>query len=302
MILIDMNQVMISNLMVQIKISEGIDKELVRYMVLNSLRMYFQKFCAEYGPEVVLCYDSKRYWRREFFPFYKGNRKKDREKSNFNWSEIFEVLNELRDEIRENMPYKVMDVDGSEADDIISVLTKNISIKNIRLQKDMQPCEKVLVLSGDKDFIQLQKYDFVKQYNPILKKEIKHSNPKQYLLEHIIKGDKSDGIPNFLSDDDTFVVGKRQKPISKKNLENWVKLDSLDFCKTSEEKENYLRNKKLIDLECIPEILATEIVNNYKSLNNSEKKIPLAYFREHQLSKLIEEYGFLNAQPHFEVK
>lgn len=300
MIIIDMNQIMISNLMMQLK-GNALNENLVRHMVLTALRAFDRQYSSDYG-EVVLAYDSKHYWRKEAFPYYKQNRKKDREASNLDWNAIFEVLNKIRDEIKTFFPYKVVEVYGAEADDVISTLTTLKVYKNAINVKENKEVEKVLILSGDKDFIQLQKYDFVKQYNPILKKEIKHSNPKQYLLEHIIKGDKSDGIPNFLSDDDTFVVGKRQKPISKKNLENWVKLDSLDFCKTSEEKENYLRNKKLIDLECIPEILATEIVNNYKSLNNSEKKIPLAYFREHQLSKLIEEYGFLNAQPHFEVK
>lgn len=290
MILIDMNQVMISNLMVQIKISEGIDKELVRYMVLNSLRMYFQKFCAEYGPEVVLCYDSKRYWRREFFPFYKGNRKKDREKSNFNWSEIFEVLNELRDEIRENMPYKVMDVDGSEADDIISVLTKNISIKNIRLQKDMQPCEKVLVLSGDKDFIQLQKYPWLKQYNPILKKYICGIDPKEYIIEHVLKGDKSDGIPNYLSEDDTFVERKRQKPLSKKTLEKITKLSPEQFC-NEEQLHFYNRNLTLIDFSYIPKEIEDSILDSYYSLipaGSDQINKMYSYFMKHKLSSLIE--------------
>ena len=300
MIIIDMNQIMISNLMMQLK-GNALNENLVRHMVLTALRAFDRQYSSDYG-EVVLAYDSKHYWRKEAFPYYKQNRKKDREASNLDWNAIFEVLNKIRDEIKTFFPYKVVEVYGAEADDVISTLTTLKVYKNVINVKENKEVEKVLILSGDKDFIQLQKYHFVKQYNPILKKEIKHLNPKQYLLEHIIKGDKSDGIPNFLSDDDTFVVGKRQKPISKKNLENWVKLDSLDFCKTSEEKENYLRNKKLIDLECIPEILATEIVNNYKSLNNSEKKIPLEYFRKHQLSKLIEEYGFLNAQPHFEVK
>ena len=285
-----MNQVMISNLMVQIKISEGIDKELVRYMVLNSLRMYFQKFCAEYGPEVVLCYDSKRYWRREFFPFYKGNRKKDREKSNFNWSEIFEVLNELRDEIRENMPYKVMDVDGSEADDIISVLTKNISIKNIRLQKDMQPCEKVLVLSGDKDFIQLQKYPWLKQYNPILKKYICGIDPKEYIIEHVLKGDKSDGIPNYLSEDDTFVERKRQKPLSKKTLEKITKLSPEQFC-NEEQLHFYNRNLTLIDFSYIPKEIEDSILDSYYSLipaGSDQINKMYSYFMKHKLSSLIE--------------
>jgi len=78
------------------------------------------------------------------------------------------------------------------------------------------------------------------------------------------------------------VVGKRQKPISKKNLERWVNQDPMDFCTTPEAVENYNRNRKLIDLTCIPEQLATEIVSYYKALNSNEKKVPLEYFQQHQ--------------------
>ena len=299
MILIDMNQIMISNLMMQLK-GDALNENLVRHMVLTALRAFERQYSPTYG-EVVLAYDSKHYWRKEAFPYYKQNRKKDREASDLDWGAIFEVLNKIRDEIKNFFPYKVVEVYGAEADDVISTLTTFQAYKNIKLEKEGKKTEKVLILSGDKDFIQLQKYPFVKQYNPILKKEIKHDNPRVYALEHIIKGDKSDGIPNFLSDDDTFVANKRQKPISKKNLEKWVTLSPSDFCLSKEALENYERNKNLIDLDCIPEHLAVEIVSYYKALNNSEKKVPLEYFQQHQLTKLMEEFVFRNTQPQFNL-
>jgi len=295
MILIDMNQIMISNLMMQLK-GDALNENLVRHMVLTALRAFEKQYSPKYG-EIVLAYDSKHYWRKEAFPFYKQNRKKDREASDLDWNAIFEVLNKIRDEIKTYFPYKVVEVYGAEADDVISTLTTYQAYRNIKLEKEDKEPEEVLILSGDKDFIQLQKYPFVKQYNPILKKEIKHDDPKSYAKEHILKGDKSDGIPNFLSDDDTFVVGKRQKPISKKNLERWVTLNPCDFCQTPETKANYLRNKNLIDLECIPENLGVEIINYYKSLNNSERKVPLEYFKKYQLVKLMEEFVFRNTKP-----
>lgn len=287
MILIDMNQVMISNLMVQIKLSNGIDIGLVRYMVLNSLRMYIQKFFNDYGNELVLCYDSKRYWRREVFPFYKGTRKKDREKSNFNWSEIFEVLNKLRDEIRENMPYKVLEVDGAEADDIISVLIKNLASKNTRLQLDMQPVEQVLILSGDKDFIQLQKYPWVKQYNPVMKKFVTGINPKEYILQHVLKGDKSDGIPNYLSPGNTFVEGKRQRPLAQKTIDKILYYSPEQFC-NSEQMEYYKRNLTLIDLTYIPVEVETKIMESYDSLTPAPKNKMYNYFVSNQLTTLLD--------------
>ena len=294
-----MNQIMISNLMMQLK-GDALNENLVRHMVLTALRAFERQYSPTYG-EVVLAYDSKHYWRKEAFPYYKQNRKKDREASDLDWNAIFEVLNKIRDEIKTLFPYKVVEVYGAEADDVISTLTTFQAYKNIKLEKEGKKTEKVLILSGDKDFIQLQKYPFVKQYNPILKKEIKHDNPRVYALEHIIKGDKSDGIPNFLSDDDTFVANKRQKPISKKNLEKWVTLSPSDFCLSKEALENYERNKNLIDLDCIPEHLAVEIVSYYKALNNSEKKVPLEYFQQHQLTKLMEEFVFRNTQPQFNL-
>ena len=290
MILIDMNQIMISNLMMQLKMSV-LNEDLVRHMVLTGLVAYERQYKQTYG-EMVLAYDSKHYWRKRTFPYYKQNRKKDREESELDWNAIFEVLNKIRDEIKTYFPYKVVEVYGAEADDVISTLVKHQAKLNIRKHKAGQELDKVLILSGDKDFIQLQRYPFVKQFNPILKKEIKHEDPKTYILEHILKGDKSDGIPNFLSDSDTFVSGKRQRPISKKNLEKWVRLDPSVFCNTPELMENYERNKCLIDLTQIPRDLEQKIVDEYLSLNNEVKQVPLEYFKEHKLNTLMQEFVF----------
>ena len=280
MILIDMNQCMISNLMMQVKTNNELDINLVRHMVLRSLKYYKKTFSDEYG-QLVLCYDSKFYWRRELFPFYKQNRKKDRENSNYDWSEIFNCLNKIRDEIRDNFPYVVMEIYGAEADDIISVLIHHTS------KKESQ--EKVLILSGDKDFLQLSKYPFVRQYNPIQKRYLTLEDPKQFLMEHIIKGDRSDGIPNFLSDDDTFISGKRQKPISKKNLCKWIKSSPESFC-SEEQLKNFERNRTLIDLSCIPEEIYQKIVDEFEVLNRDVRRgVQINYFLEHKLSTLLTE-------------
>lgn len=283
MIIIDMNQIMISNLMVQLK-NDVINENLVRHMVLTSLRMYEKQYSPEYG-EVVLAYDSKFYWRKEYFPYYKQNRKRDREKSNHNWKSIFELLNKIRDEIKNYFPYKVLEVHGAEADDIISVLCKN------------KGKGKVLILSGDKDFIQLQKYPGVYQYNPVTKNYISSDNPYCFIKEHIIRGDKSDGIPNILSKDDTFVNGERQKPISQKKLNKWIDEEPIKFCETEEQYRNYCRNKTLIDFDCIPEELESKILKEYTSINIDEKKVPLSYFHEYQLNDLIEDYFFRSKSP-----
>jgi len=284
MILVDMNQVTISNLMMQIgsKRQNDVDGDMVRHMVLNSLRMYRSRFSEEYG-ELVLCYDSKRYWRREYFPNYKSNRKKDRENSGLDWNLIFETLNAIRDEIRDTFPYKVLEVDGAEADDCIATIVDYVS-------KTPSAYEKVLVLSGDKDFIQLQKHNFVKQYSPVLKKFVNGIDPHLYIKEHILKGDRSDGIPNFLSNDNTFVDELRQKPLAKKKIENWVDQNPEDFC-TEEMMRNYQRNKTLIDLDCIPSDLKVEILEQFEQPPKGDRSKLLNYFIQKRLKNLMNDIG-----------
>lgn len=278
MILVDLNQVLISNLMVQLnydhtaKIEEG----LIRHIVLNSLRSYIKQFKSKYG-DVVICCDNKKYWRREVFPFYKSHRKKDRDASPFDWNLIFETLNKIRDELKTYFPYKVIEVDTAEADDIIAVLTARYSAH-----------EDVLILSSDKDFVQLQKYKNVTQYSPILKRFIKSDDPQSFVKEHILKGDKGDGIPNFLSADNTFALGERQKSINKNKLTEWLKADPATFCTTDTMKRGYKRNQMLVDLDFIPEALQKEIVEAYENTKPGTRMNMLNYFIEKKLKMLVE--------------
>lgn len=295
MILVDMNQIMISNLMAHVKSNQELDENLMRHIVLNNIRFYEKKFSSQYG-ELILCYDSKKYWRREFFPFYKQNRKKDREKSGLDWGIIFDCLNKIRDEIKEYFPYKVMEVDGAEADDVISVLCKTQCERNIVNEQLGNKIEKVLILSGDKDFIQLQKYSNVDQYNPVMKKIVKcsKSEVREFVNEHVVKGDRSDGIPNYLSDDDTFVSGKRQKPLSKKVVELFLQKQPEEIC-NEDQLKNYNRNQILIDFSYIPEDIENRIRVCYNTLSISNKNVPVEYFVKHNLNDLIPEFCFKNS-------
>jgi 5'-3' exonuclease len=276
-ILIDLNQVLISNLMMQIGPNKtNLDENLIRHMVLNSLRSYTRQFKTKYGDIIIAC-DSKRYWRRDIFPFYKAHRKTDREKSGMDWHLIFQTLNKIRDELKENFPYKIIDVEGAEADDAIGVLAARMSAH-----------EEILILSSDKDFMQLQKYPNVVQYSPILKRFIKSDNPAEYLKEHIIRGDRGDGIPNFLSADNTFVAGERQKVINKKKLTEWINGDPASFCVTDNMLRNYKRNQMLVDLDYIPENIREKIVEAYDKPKTGNRQKMLNYFIENRLKNLIE--------------
>jgi hypothetical protein len=262
--------------MVQINGRNAVElsEDLVRHMVLNSLRAHKKRF-RDYGEMIIAC-DSGNVWRRKVFPNYKASRKATREKSGHDWATIFEILTKIKNEIKEHMPYKVIEVDTAEADDIIAVLVK----------KSYYTDQNVLILSGDKDFIQLHN-SRVKQYNPVLNKFVgKGETPSIYIKEHILKGDRSDGIPNVLSDDDVFVEGRRQRPLTKKKIASWI--DEMVMTFTEEEQKNYDRNRKLIDLSLIPPELEAEIHNEFSEVKVAHRSKILNYFITRKLKTLIE--------------
>jgi 5'-3' exonuclease len=277
MILIDLNQVLLSGLMAQISSQKGtkLDEDLVRHLILNIIRMHVKNFRREYG-EVVLACDNRKYWRKEYFPFYKAGRKKSREKSDLDWHMIFNMLAKFKEELKENFPYKIIDVEGAEADDVIGTLVPRHA-----------PHEKVLILSSDGDFLQLQRYGAnVKQYNPAQKKYIKEDNPIEYLKLHIIEGDKGDGIPNVLSPGDVFVREARQKPLTK-GIKQKLVTESVDTWNVTEQ-EYWSRNQTLIDLTFIPKEIQEKIINTYEEAKPAPRNKLLNYFIKNKLKNLMD--------------
>jgi len=278
-IIVDLNQVMISTLMAQIGNHKNIkiEEDIVRHMVLNALRSHKARFSNEFGELVIAC-DDKNYWRKQVYPYYKANRKKERDASELDWNAVFETLNKIRQELKDNFPYKVIQIEHAEADDIIATLVKEFCYQ-----------EKILILSGDKDFGQLQKYPNVKQYSPVLKKYINCANPDLFLKEHIMRGDSSDGIPNFLSPDNVFVIGGRQTPVTSKKIQVWMIQEPEQFCDETMLR-NYKRNQQLIDLECIPDDISTQVLEQYTSQIKDRSKL-FNYFIAHKLKNLMECIG-----------
>lgn len=283
MLILDLNQVMISNIMNQIgnHTNTEIEEDLVRHMVLNTIRSLLVKYKHEYGELVIAC-DDKKYWRKEFFPHYKANRKKTRDASEVDWNAIFNCLNKIRDELKTFFPYRVIQVEGAEADDVIATLvTKNGNVLNTG--------EKILILSGDKDFVQLQIYGNVKQFDPIRKKFIEHSDPQQFLKEHILKGDSGDGIPNVLSPADTFVSGEKQRKLTQKRMDTM--LNFVPAQHPQDIQANFIRNQTLIDLSMVPERITTAILNEYDKQSEKDRSQLMNYFINHRLKLLMEHIG-----------
>jgi hypothetical protein len=275
MIIVDYSGVAIANLFaMRISVSEG----LVRHCILNSLRLYNAKYRREYGQMVLAC-DGGGTWRREMFPQYKASRKAARESGDIDWKEFFRILGNVRDEIRENLPFKVVHLQGVEADDIIATLTDST--------QEFGKHEPVMIISSDKDFVQLHRYKNVRQYSPMAKEFVKEKDPVRYLQEHVLRGDTGDGVPNVLSPDDVFVSGGRQTPLRAKLMDEWIlNWDSLQTKMTTEQYRNFQRNQALIDLTKIPSAKKAEIINTFESVKPASNT--LNYLVEKRCSQLIE--------------
>lgn len=276
MIILDYNQIALSNIIVQ-QLGE---EDMIRHMILNSIRMYNKKFGEEYG-DIVIASDGKNTWRRDVFPQYKGVRKKNREESSVDWSEIFRIMDTVRNELKEYSHFKVLNFDGCEGDDIIGALVENT--------QEFGKYERVMIVSSDTDFIQLHRYDNVKQYSPIQKRFVTEKNPHSYFFEHIIRGDSGDGIPNVLSGDNVFLDGIRQTPITAKKLDEWVRnAEDLKSVMPEDVYRNYQRNKKLIDLSEIPNDLKEKIINSYEGYNLPHRTRFMNYLIKKRCKLLIE--------------
>ena len=279
MILLDFSQTMIGSFMAMGKGNVVVEEDLLRHTVLNTILQYKKThrhiYDGSVGPGLVICCDSYKNWRKESFPEYKANRKTRRENDTTDWQSLFEFLHSMIEDFRNYFPYKVVKVDGAEADDIIGTLVDHVAVNP------------TLIISSDKDFIQLQKYEGVQQWSPLTKNFVK-GDPDASLWEKLIKGDTGDGVPNILSADDTFIIpGKRQRPISKKKMELW-KTDKNDW--TQEMERNFQRNKAMVDLDETPESIRINIINQFDGQRPQHGRL-MEYFVEKRLKNLMEHIG-----------
>jgi hypothetical protein len=230
---------------------------------------------------LVIACDNTNYWRRQVFPYYKASRKKNQEASELNWNDIFQCINKIRQELKDYFPYRVIDIESAEADDIIGTLVKEFGV-------DIGG-EPILIMSGDKDFIQLHTYANVKQYDPTRKKWVSHNDPQRFLKEHILKGDSGDGVPNILSSDNCFVVGERQRPLTSKKIDQFISMDPSKM--ETVIARNYFRNAQLIDLNNTPNEIREKVMSSYHNQKGKDRSKLMNYFIANKLRNLTESIG-----------
>lgn len=284
MIIIDLYQILISVLSVSAKsgVANSQLPGLVRHIALTAILGHKKRFLSDYGGELIIASDSPHTWREDIFPHYKAHRKIDRDDTGF-WGFVRKQVAEMSAEFKEVLPYRVLIVPKAEADDIIAALCNKYGIYK-------GEAEDIMIVSGDKDLKQLQKYSNVSQYDPVRKKNLVVMNPEAFLQELIISGDKGDGIPNILSDDDAFVNGIRQKPIQQAKLNNWVRMSPDSYCST-EMLIGYKRNKNLIDFSCIPEYIINDTLSEFSKPILGNKKKLMDYIIENRLEKIMVNIG-----------
>lgn len=260
--------------------------ELARHMILNSLRAYNKKFKQKYG-ETIIATEGRKSWRKNVFPFYKAKRKVNRDKDDRDWPTIFDIINRVQQDLEENSPWKVINVEGAEGDDIIATLTKST--------QEFGRSEPVMIISSDKDFVQLHRYNNVRQFSPIQKKFVQESDIGRYMIKHIIKGDVGDGVPNIKSQDDIFMVeGLRQKSISAKFLEEiYNNKKNLESVLTEKELERFERNRQLVDLDYIDEQVVNDILEQYNKPFDKQKRKSqfMNYLVKNRMGLLAAEIG-----------
>jgi len=280
MILVDLQQIMIASMMVHMGKSQKIEVNMFKHIALDSLRHNRVKFGAKYGELVIAC-ESSSNWRYEAFPYYKANRKKDRQESTLDWDGIFEGMNSLRSDLVNYFPYRCISVEGCEADDVIGVIANEFG-------SQLPGGEPILILSGDKDFKQLQTYLNIDHYDPVRKRKMDVADPAEFLIELIIDGDGSDGIPNVLSADNSRALKIRQTTMTKGRVEAIKQQVKSGIWIDPIAARGYARNRQLIDLSYTPENHRASVMAQYHEQSGRGRQHLFNYFMKNRMRGLME--------------
>lgn len=286
MILIDYNAVAIATITTEMKM-QSLEPGFLKHLFFSKI-LHFKKKFPEYGNRIVLAMDDKNYWRKDVFPFYKGMRKKNREESSIDWTSIFKSMDDLTEDLKSLNIYTIVKVDRCEADDIMAVICKYSQDHNLVQTGLIEEPEPILIMSADTDLVQLQKYSNVKQYSPVQKKWVETSDLRYFMMEHILRGDRGDGIPNVLSPENSLVDGIRQTSLKETFIQEVLAMDDPSKL-LPEVLKNYQRNEKLVNLDFIPEEYVGKIIETYTASSPKMDRMKLmTYFTKNKMKILLE--------------
>lgn len=284
--LVDYSQLVLSTIMATFRPNEPLDLDMLRHLILNTLRSNVLKNKKNY-PFVIICVDNGTggYWRKKVAWYYKFKRAAQRDASGWDFSVIFDCMKTIEKEIRQYIPMTILDIPGCEADDHIAVMTKHFANQGVP----------VLITSSDGDFTQLHKFPNVKQWDAIHKKwvSVKHGSSLDDLFFKCFKGDKKDGIAGVKATSSHYADGEGRSPaLSSKLLETYtaaamISDDELKLVMPEAEFIRYKENRLLLDFECIPTEIQDKIINEFKGYKVPSPNGMMQYFTEHELKKLL---------------
>lgn len=253
----------------------AVDWDYWEYVMFSSI--YHTLLKVKNLNEIVLAVDAKNSWRYEFWPRYKEDRKKKREKStdDFPWDKFFERYEDFLNDIKEHFPIKVMRIDKSEGDDIIGCLVNKFS-------------KQFHIISTDKDFIQLLS-DRVKLYDPLKKEYIEHPYPKMFLIEQCLIGQSKDSIFNIKTPLD-WPEGKRKPGFGPKACEKAMAEGLQKFLESNGLKERFSFNRTLIDFTKIPDDVCQYIIDEYSSYKYPHPDNMWKYIKKKEWSDFIDNF------------
>lgn len=188
-ILFDFSQIVISSAIEIFSHTKSqVDLPLLRHIAINNILSYKKRFQSSLD-QIVICFDGRDYWRKKIFPFYKQNRRLAHDESIFDWNSFYVIFDKIKNEIKNSLPFKVVEVYECEADDVIAVISK--------YQCPHQ--DKIIIVSSDKDLIQIQDNicSKVQQWSPFHKKFISAKTNDYDLFEHIVRGDSGDRYTKY---------------------------------------------------------------------------------------------------------
>ncbi len=243
--------------------------EILRHVFLKNILAYIRDFNPN---KVFIAVDVGQSWRKKVYSLYKGKRKEARDKQDVDWEKFYGICNSVVDELKKNFPFYTIGINHVEADDIIAYLVRNEDTDN----------EKVIITS-DRDYIQLLKYNNTKIFDPLKNKFMECLNPFHALELKICSGDKSDNIPPIYH---RWGEKTAEKNILSGNLKKMLeqKDNNGEPCEIS---RNYERNKKLIDMEKLPKSVEKGIDLYLEEYKISSTKSIMKYFIENKLSELL---------------
>lgn len=265
------------------------DYQLWKYMVINSI--YESMYRIEDVNEVILAVDDTKSWRSVYFPRYKENRKVQRKKrTDVNWNDLFSHLNNYSVELRNSLPIKVIRTQKAEADDVIAVLCMDV------ITQDRY------IISNDEDFTQLCNIKGIKVYHPNKMEYLECEDTDMFIVEKCLLGQSKDNIFNVKTPSDwgqtPETEGKRKPGYGSKSLITTMEYGWEKWLEDNGLKNNFDRNKILMDFRKIPPSIRSNIRKRYETYTMPEADRIYAFFKRNKFRSFLEninkvEYKFM---------